>query len=114
MATRDQKIHGIIHTAAASSAAVGGGLAQVPGADMPVIAGIQTTMIMAIALEHGAQISKTAAAELLLTFGASYGGRAISQALVGWIPGIGNAINATTAAGLTEAIGWAADAYFEG
>ena len=29
-----------------------------------------------------------------------------SQVLVGWIPGIGNAINATTAAGITEAMGW--------
>lgn len=29
------------------------------------------------------------------------------------VPGIGNAINATTAAGITEAVGWAADAYFE-
>ncbi|MBS4879931.1 MAG: hypothetical protein KH138_06445 [Firmicutes bacterium] len=33
-------------------------------------------------------------------------GRGISQTLVGWIPGLGNAINAGTAAGLTEAIGW--------
>jgi uncharacterized protein (DUF697 family) len=33
-------------------------------------------------------------------------GRTASQALVGWIPGFGNAINMTTAAGLTEAIGW--------
>ena len=26
--------------------------------------------------------------------------------LVGWIPGFGNAINATTAAGITETLGW--------
>jgi hypothetical protein len=32
-------------------------------------------------------------------------GRAASQALIGWIPGIGNIINATTAAAITEAIG---------
>jgi uncharacterized protein (DUF697 family) len=31
---------------------------------------------------------------------------------LGWLPGLGNAINAVTAAVLTEAIGWAADAYF--
>ncbi len=36
-------------------------------------------------------------------------GRTISQLLVGWIPGWGNAINATTAFSVTEAIGWAAD-----
>lgn len=32
----------------------------------------------------------------------------MSQFLVGWIPGIGNAINTATAAGITEAIGWIA------
>jgi uncharacterized protein (DUF697 family) len=31
---------------------------------------------------------------------------------VGWLPGFGNAINAATAAALTEAIGWAAEEYF--
>lgn len=29
-----------------------------------------------------------------------------SQVALGWFPGIGNVINATTAAGLTEAMGW--------
>ena len=33
-------------------------------------------------------------------------GRTASQVLIGWIPGVGNIINATTAATLTEAIGW--------
>jgi uncharacterized protein (DUF697 family) len=79
---------------------------------MPVIAGLQSGMILLIAHEHGVTITKTAAAELLLTFSASIGGRAISQALVGWVPGLGNVINATTAAALTEAVGWAANAYF--
>lgn len=69
-------------------------------------------MIVAIAHEHGAAITKTAAADLLLTFTATHVGRGISQWLVGWVPGWGNAINASTAAALTEAVGWAADAYF--
>ncbi len=112
MATTNQKVHGIIHTAAGSAGLVGGGLAQIPGSDMPVIVSLQTAMIIGIAHEHGVSITKTAAADLLLTFAASYGGRALSQALVGWIPGFGNAINASTAIGITEAIGWAADAYF--
>ncbi|HQP39712.1 MAG TPA: hypothetical protein PLI95_31225, partial [Polyangiaceae bacterium] len=55
---------------------------------------------------------KAAAADLLLTFTATHVGRGISQWLVGWVPGWGNAINASTAAALTEAVGWAADAYF--
>ena len=110
--TSTHKIHGIIHTASASAAAVGAGLAQIPGSDAPIIAGIQTTMIIAIADEHDTPIGKTAAADLLLTFLASTGGRTLSQFLVGWVPGYGNAINATTAASITEAVGWAANEYF--
>jgi len=112
MATTNQKMHGIIHTASAGAAAVGAGLAQVPGSDAPIIAGIQTTMIIAIAQEYGVSLTKTAAADLLLTFTATAVGRGISQALVGWIPGWGNVVNASTAAAITESVGWAADAYF--
>ena len=32
-------------------------------------------------------------------------GRTISQVLVGWIPGLGNAINGATAVSVVEAIG---------
>ena len=112
MATLNQKIHGIIHTAATASAAVGAGLAQIPGSDAPIICGIQTTMIVAVANEHNVPLEKTAAADLLLVFAAQHCGRGLSQILVGWIPGYGNAINATTAATLTEAVGWAANEYF--
>lgn len=113
MATAIQKVHGVIHTASAGAAAVGAGLAQIPGSDAPVIAGIQTTMIIAIAEEYGVPITKVASADLLLTFAATTAGRGLSQFLVGWVPGWGNAINATTAAALTEAVGWAAAEYFE-
>lgn len=58
MATKNQKIHGIIHTAATSAGLVGGGMAQIPGADMPVIMGLQTAMIVAVANEHGTTIAK--------------------------------------------------------
>ena len=33
-------------------------------------------------------------------------GRTASQVLIGWIPGVGNVINACTAATITETIGW--------
>lgn len=111
--TRNQKVHGIIHTASASAAAVGGGLAQIPGSDAPILVGLQKAMIISIALQHNASISERVAAKLLLTFTAALAGRTISQFLVGWIPGFGNAINASTAAAITEAVGWSADAYFE-
>ena len=112
MASKIAKVNGVIHTASAAAAAVGAGLAQIPGSDMPVIAGIQTTMIIAIADLHGATLTKTAAADLLLTFSAAYGGRALSPWLVGWIPLWGNTINAITAASITEGVGWAAHHYF--
>ncbi len=111
--TPKDKVHGIIHTAAASAGAVGAGLAQLPMADHIPITAIQISMISAIALVHGRSIGEAGATSLLGTFTATIGGRAVSQFLVGWIPGIGNAINASTAAGLTEAVGWAAHAYFE-
>jgi uncharacterized protein (DUF697 family) len=108
----NSKVHAIIHTASASSAGVGAGLAQIPGSDMPVLCGIQITMIIGIAKVHGHSITKQDAFALIVPFAAGKIGRAISQALIGWIPVLGNAINATTAATITESIGWAADAYF--
>jgi uncharacterized protein (DUF697 family) len=109
----NEKVHGVIHAAAVSAGGVGAGLAQLPMADAIPITAIQVSMISAIALIHGRSISEATATSLLGTFAATIGGRTISQWLVGWIPVIGNAINATTAAGLTEAVGWAANAYFE-
>lgn len=43
---------------------------------------------------------------IIHTASASTVGRAASQVLVGWIPFVGNAINASTAAALTESVGW--------
>jgi uncharacterized protein (DUF697 family) len=109
----DNAVHVLIHGASTAAAGVGAGLAQIPGSDMPVLMSLQTGMIVGIAEHYGVNLTKTAAADLVLTFAAGMAGRGISQALVGWIPGIGNAINASTAAAVTEAIGWAADTYFK-
>lgn len=114
MATKIQIVTGIVATTASSAAGVGAGLAQIPGSDAPILCGLQTAMIIAIADVHGVTLTKAAAADLLLTFGASMVGRFISQALIGWIPGWGNAINAVTAGSITAGIGWAANAFFEG
>lgn len=84
-----------------------------PGSDSVAIIPLQTAMITAIGQEHGVSMSKGVAADLLLTFSATVAGRTASQYLVGWLPVYGNILNATTAAAITEAIGWAADAYFE-
>lgn len=112
MATKEQKIHGVIHATALGCAGVGAGLAQVPGSDSAVMVPLQSAMIIAIARLHGVAIARSAASDLLFTFTATQVGRGVSQVLLGWIPGFGNAINATTAAAVTEAIGWAANEYF--
>lgn len=104
----------VIHLAATAAAGVGAGLAQAPGADAPLLVGIQHAMIISIAHEFGISVGATAAAELLLTFSATMAGRSLTQWAVGWLPGWGNAINATTAAALTEAVGWAAHRHFSG
>jgi hypothetical protein len=69
-----RKNDALIRAAAASFAAVGGGLAQAPGADTAVITPIQVAMIVAIGAEHGTPMSKTAAAELILPFSAAAAG----------------------------------------
>lgn len=112
MFSKQQKVHVLIHAAATAAGGVGAGLAQLPGADAPVLATLQTTMITSIADIHGVAVGRAAAADLLLTFAATVAGRSITQLLVGWMPGVGNAINAATAAALTEAVGWLADGYF--
>ena len=112
MATKKQKVHAIIHTATVTAGAIGAGLAQLAGADLPILTTLQAAMIIAIGHEHGCEVTKTNAKSILLTLPASYGGRALSQFLVGFIPGYGNAFKAGTAMAITETIGWTANAYF--
>lgn len=108
-----ENIHAIIHSASTAAAAAGAGLAQLPGSDSIIIVPIQTAMIIAIGHEHDIEITKSVALSVLSQASATIAGRTISQILMGWFPGIGNAINASTAFALTEAIGWGADSIFE-
>lgn len=98
--------HGIIHAASAAAAAVGAGLAQVPGSDNAVITPIQLGMAISLGKVFGITLDRSAARAAVASAAASGVGRSVSQALIGWIPGFGNIINATTAATITEAIGW--------
>ena len=102
----------IIHTSAAAAAAIGGGLAQIPGSDAVPLTLLQVDMVRRIAKAHGHSISKNAAECIVMGAVAAAGGRTVSQFLVGWVPGWGNAINASTAASITEMVGWTADARF--
>ncbi|MDV3429502.1 MAG: hypothetical protein LIR50_21175 [Bacillota bacterium] len=104
---QNKKCQAIIHTASVAAGGVGAGLAQIPGSDNAVIVPIQVTMTISLGTVFGIKLDESAAKATLATATASMTGRAISQFLVGWIPGAGNLMNAATAAGITETIGWA-------
>lgn len=96
----------IIHTASAAAAGIGAGLAQVPCSDSLVLTPIQLTMTVSLGQVFGITLDESAAKATLASASAATVGRMVSQVLLGWIPGLGNAINAATAATLTETIGW--------
>ena len=100
------KCHKIIHTAAVSGAAVAAGMAQLPGLDVPVLVGIEVTMTISLGAVFGISITESTAKSIVLAATATFAGRGIAQALVGWIPGFGNVINAATATTLIETMGW--------
>lgn len=98
----------IIHSAAASAGGVGAGMAQLPCADSAVITPIQIGMITALGKVFDLHITDGTAKGIIGGLASAYVGRGIVQLTLGWVPFVGNAINTATAAGLTEAIGWAA------
>ena len=100
------KCHAIIHTASASAAAVGAGLAQIPCSDNLLITPIQLAMTVGLGQVFGLELSKSAAEAAIASAIGAKVGRTAAQILVGWMPGIGNLVNASTAAGMTETLGW--------
>lgn len=105
--------HAAIHTASAACAAVGAGLAQLPCSDNAVITPIQLTMAVSLAKVFGLELEDGAAKAAVASAIASVAGRSLSQLFIGWMPGIGNVVNAVTAASLTESIGWLMAGEFE-
>lgn len=107
------KCHAIIHSAAAATGAVGGGMAQIPLSDAVPISAAQVGMVIALGEVFDVPLSESAAKSLVSSLSGAALGRMVSQVLLGWLPGIGNAINAATAAGITETLGWKAARHFD-
>ena len=67
-------------------------------------------MAVALGKIFDVQVSETAGRGMVMTALASMIGpvvaRVTTQIFVGWLPWIGNTVNATTAAAITEAVGW--------
>ena len=112
--TKEQnlKCSAIIHSASGAAAAVGAGLAQVPLSDTVAIGVIQTSMIIGLGEAFGINVSESAAKAGTSGIAGKIG-RGVSAVLWGWIPGVGNAINAGTAGVLTEILGWMIAEEFE-
>ena len=104
--SENSKCHAIIHSAAVAAGAVGAGLAQIPLSDNVVIMPIQIGMVASLGNVFGKSLGETAIKSLISAAAGTVIGRSASQALLGWIPLLGNAINASTAFTITEAIGW--------
>ena len=105
--SENSKCHAIIHSAAVAAGAVGAGLAQIPLSDNVVIMPIQIGMVASLGNVFGKSLGETAIKSLISAAAGTVIGRSASQALLGWIPLLGNVINASTAFTITEAIGWA-------
>ena len=107
MTSREKALcNGIIHSASLSAGGIGAGLAQVPGSDSLLITPIQLTMAISLGKVFGLNLDQSAAKAAVSSAVATTVGRTVSQVLIGWIPGVGNIVNAATAATITEAIGW--------
>lgn len=100
------KCHGIIHGFTATATAVGAGLAQLPMSDAIALAPIQIGMIMALGRVLGLNLSESTAKGLQANLVGGIVGKTVANALTCWIPGIGNVINGSTAAVVTETMGW--------
>lgn len=100
------KCSAIIHGAALATGSAGAGLAQIPLSDSALITPIQIGMIIALGKVFEQEITESVATSILAGIIAPFVGRSVSQVAFGWVPLLGNAVNATTAASLTELIGW--------
>lgn len=99
----------IIHLSAVAAAGSAAALSQLPGADNIALAGIIGEMVINlsdvfdVSLKHSAvELGKAT----LKQFAGVIAARIASQWIVGWIPFLGNSINAATMSGLVEYIGW--------
>lgn len=98
----------IIHSNAAAAAAIGA--IPIPGSDAPILAGLQTEMLVALAFNYGFA-GESVKAAFLPVIAKSVGVLAASS-LVKLIPGLGSVIQAAVAAALTDAVGLTGNAYF--
>jgi len=101
------KCHLIIHGAAASGAGIAAALAQLPGSDNVPLVAVEVGMTISLGAVFGISLTESGAKSMIASSTGTLVGRGIYQFLIGWIPGLGNVLNAGTAATVIEGLGWA-------
>jgi uncharacterized protein (DUF697 family) len=107
--TSDQrdKCHAIIHGASVSGAGIAAAMAQAPGTDNIPLTAIEIAMVIALGQVFGISITESGAKSIIAGYLGTIIGRGVFQFAIGWVPFLGNAVNAATAAGVIETLGWA-------
>lgn len=94
--------------------AVIGGVAIIPGADMPLMTANQAKMVLQIAAAYGQPLDAARVKELGAVVGSGFVFRGIARQALSFVPGFGWAIKAAVGYTGTLAMGYAAIEYFEG
>lgn len=96
----------IIHGTALAGGFVASGLAQIPGSDNAILVPLEILMVIGLGSVFAIRIRQSYRISIILGTAATMIGRAVSEFLVGWIPLFGNILDAATAIGVIEALGW--------
>ncbi|MCD0452578.1 50S ribosome-binding GTPase [Actinocorallia sp. API 0066] len=92
------------------------GVQPIPVADLPVITGLQVTMVLVIAHIAGREISRKMAQDFFMGLGLNVGAgfvfREVARALAKFLPVAGNVVSGAVAAAGTKAVGEAAIRYY--
>jgi uncharacterized protein (DUF697 family) len=91
-----------------------GGVAIIPGADMPLMTVNQAKMVLQIAAAYGQPLDATRIKELAAVVGGAFAMRTIARQVLTLVPGFGWAIKAGIGYSGTLAMGYATIEYFEG
>lgn len=98
----------VIHTATLTAAV--SGISPIPMSDAIPITAAQITMIVSLGKIFDVTLSQSAAKSLVCVGATQQAGRAIAASLIKAVPGVGTVVGGvicgSTAASLTEALGW--------
>jgi uncharacterized protein (DUF697 family) len=112
MSSKESEAGAIILAYAVAHATVAAILANTIVGDAPVLFTLTSLMIYQLASLCGKRLDMAAITATAANLVGVVAGTYFAAKLVTWVPGWGNAINATVTFGMTQVIGWAAFAMF--